>query len=167
MRQPVQVGRKTRESFARIKEVLKMPNLIEIQQNSYAWFLKEGIREMFNDISPIQDFTGNLVLEIIDYKLDEPKYSVPECRERDVTYNAPMRVKARLINKETGEVKEQEVFMGDFPLMTEKGTFIINGAERVVVSQLVRSPSVYYTEEIDTSGKKILGRRLSLTEVPG
>ncbi|MDD4145920.1 MAG: DNA-directed RNA polymerase subunit beta [Clostridia bacterium] len=157
MRQPVQVGRKTRESFARIKEVLKMPNLIEIQQNSYAWFLKEGIREMFNDISPIQDFTGNLVLEIIDYKLDEPKYSVPECRERDVTYNAPMRVKARLINKETGEVKEQEVFMGDFPLMTEKGTFIINGAERVVVSQLVRSPSVYYTEEIDTSGKKIFG----------
>lgn len=157
MRQPIQVGKKKRESFARIKEVLKMPNLIEIQQNSYHWFLRDGIREMFNDISPIQDFTGNLVLEIIDYKLEEPKYSVAECRERDVTYNAPMRVKARLINKETGEVKEQEVFMGDFPLMTEKGTFIINGAERVVVTQLVRSPSVYYTEEIDASGKKICG----------
>ncbi|MGI6588202.1 MAG: DNA-directed RNA polymerase subunit beta [Peptococcia bacterium] len=155
MRQPVQVGRTTRESFAQIKEVLKMPNLIEIQQNSYRWFLKEGIREMFEDISPIQDFTGNLVLEIIDYRLEEPKYSVEECKERDVTYDAPMRVKARLINKETGEVKEQEVFMGDFPLMTEKGTFIINGAERVVVSQLVRSPSVYYTAEIDTNGKKI------------
>jgi DNA-directed RNA polymerase subunit beta len=157
MRQPVQVGKKTRESFAQIKEVLKIPNLIEIQKNSYEWFLRDGIREMFKDISPIQDFTGNLVLEIIDYKLEEPKYSVAECRERDVTYNAPMRVKARLINKETGEVKEQEVFMGDFPLMTEKGTFIINGAERVVVSQLVRSPSVYYTEEIDASGKKICG----------
>ena len=157
MRQPVQVGKKTRESFARIKEVLMIPNLIEIQKNSYEWFLRDGIREMFKDISPIKDFTGNLVLEIADYKLEEPKYSVAECRERDVTYNAPMRVKARLINKETGEVKEQEVFMGDFPLMTEKGTFIINGAERVVVSQLVRSPSVYYTEEIDASGKKICG----------
>jgi len=157
MRQPVQVGKKRRESFAQIKEVLEMPDLIEIQQNSYDWFLRDGIREMFNDISPIQDFTGNLVLEIVDYKLDEPKYSVAECRERDVTYNAPMRVKARLINKETGEVKEQEVFMGDFPLMTEKGTFIINGAERVVVSQLVRSPSVYYTAEFDASGKRICG----------
>ena len=130
MRQPVQVGKKDERSFAQIKEVLKIPNLIEIQKNSYEWFLRDGIREMFKDISPIQDFTGNLVLEIIDYKLEEPKYSVAECRERDVTYNAPMRVKARLINKETGEVKEQEVFMGDFPLMTEKGTFIINGAER-------------------------------------
>jgi len=157
MRQPVRVGKRTRESFAQIREVLQIPNLIEIQRNSYNWFLREGIREMFRDISPIQDFTGNLVLEIVDYKLEEPKYSVAECQERDVTYNAPMRVKARLINKETGEVKEQEVFMGDFPLMTEKGTFIVNGAERVVVSQLVRSPSVYYTEEIDTSGKKICG----------
>jgi DNA-directed RNA polymerase subunit beta len=157
MRQSVQVGRTTRESFARIKEVLKMPNLIEIQQNSYQWFLVEGIKEMFEDISPIQDFTGNLVLEIIDYRLEEPKYSVEECKERDVTYDAPMRVKARLINKETGEVKEQEVFMGDFPLMTERGTFIINGAERVVVSQLVRSPSVYYKSEIDKNGKRICG----------
>lgn len=134
-----------------------MPNLIEIQQNSYRWFLNEGIKEMFRDISPIQDFTGNLVLEFIDYSLGEPKYSVEECKERDVTFSAPLRVKVRLINKETGEVKEQEVFMGDFPLMTEKGTFIINGAERVIVSQLVRSPGVYYTEQIDPSGKKIFG----------
>ena len=157
MRHPVQVGRRTRESFAEIKEVLKMPNLIEIQTNSYQWFLNEGIREMFRDISPIQDFTGNLVLEFVDYSLGEPKYSVEESKERDVTYAAPLKVKVRLINKETGEVKEQEVFMGDFPLMTEKGTFIINGAERVIVSQLVRSPGVYYAEEIDPSGKKIYG----------
>lgn len=157
MRHPVQAGKRTRWSFARIKEVLEIPNLIEIQQNSYQWFLKEGIKEMFRDISPIQDFTGNLVLEFIDYSLGDPKYSVDECKERDVTYAAPLRVKVRLINKETGEVKEQEVFMGDFPLMTEKGTFIINGAERVIVSQLVRSPGVYYTEQIDPSGKKVYG----------
>jgi DNA-directed RNA polymerase subunit beta len=134
-----------------------MPNLIEIQQNSYRWFLEEGLREMFRDISPIQDFTGNLVLEFIDYNLGDPKYEVEECKERDVTYAAPLRVKVRLINKETGEVKEQEVFMGDFPLMTDKGTFIINGAERVIVSQLVRSPGVYYNESIDPSGKKLFG----------
>ena len=157
MRHPVQVGKRTRLSFARIKEVLEMPNLIEIQQNSYRWFLNEGIKEMFRDISPIQDFTGNLVLEFIDYSLGEPKYQVEECKERDVTFSAPLRVKVRLINKETGEVKEQEVFMGDFPLMTEKGTFIINGAERVIVSQLVRSPGVYYTEQVDPSGKMIYG----------
>jgi len=132
-----------------------MPNLIEIQQNSYRWFLEEGLREMFQDISPIQDFTGNLILEFVDYTLGEPKYDVDECKERDVTYAAPLRLKVRLINKETGEVKEQEVFMGDFPLMTTKGTFIINGAERVVVSQLVRSPGVYYSETIDTSGKRL------------
>jgi len=132
-----------------------MPNLIEIQQNSYQWFLDEGIKEMLHDISPIQDFTGNLALEFVGYSLGEPKYSVDECRERDATYAAPLRVKARLINKETGEVKEQEVFMGDFPLMTNKGTFIINGAERVIVSQLVRSPGVYYKKEIDASGKNI------------
>jgi DNA-directed RNA polymerase subunit beta len=165
MRHPVQVGRRTRESFAEIKEVLKMPNLIEIQTNSYQWFLNEGIREMFRDISPIQDFTGNLVLEFVDYSLGEPKYSVEESKERDVTYAAPLKVKVRLINKETGEVKEQEVFMGDFPLMTEKGTFIINGAERVIVSQLVRSPGVYYAEEIDPSGKKIYGARLFLFRI--
>lgn len=157
MRHPVQVGKRSRISFANIKEVLEMPNLIEIQQNSYRWFLDEGIKEMFRDISPIQDFTGNLVLEFIDYSLGEPKYSVEECKERDVTYAKPLRVKVRLINKETGEVKEQEVFMGDFPQMTEKGTFIINGAERVIVSQLVRSPGVYYAEQLDPSGKKIYG----------
>ncbi|MGD9155446.1 MAG: DNA-directed RNA polymerase subunit beta, partial [Bacillota bacterium] len=132
-----------------------MPNLIEIQQKSYQWFLDEGLREMFHDISPIQDFTGNLVLEFIDYALGEPKYPVEECKERDATFAAPLRVKTRLINKETGEVKEQEVFMGDFPLMTEKGTFIINGAERVIVSQLVRSPGVYFGRTQDTTGKYI------------
>lgn len=152
---PVKVGKRDRWSYAKIQEVLEMPNLIEIQQNSYDWFLKEGLREMFYDISPIQDFTGNLILEFVDYTLGEPKYSVEDCKERDVTYAAPLRVKVRLINKETGEVKEQEVFMGDFPLMTEKGTFIINGAERVIVSQLVRSPGVYYAEQIDTSGKRL------------
>lgn len=123
--------------------MLELPNLIEIQTSSYQWFLDEGLREMFREISPIEDFSGNLSLEFIDYSLGEPKYTVEEAKERDVTYAAPLRVKVRLINKETGEVKEQDVFMGDFPLMTETGTFIINGAERVIVSQLVRSPSVY------------------------
>jgi DNA-directed RNA polymerase subunit beta len=151
---PVQVGRRTRWSYSKIDEVMSLPNLIEIQQDSYKWFLEEGLSEIFRDISPIQDFTGNLVLEFVDYKLEqEPKYSVEECKERDVTYAAPLKVRVRLINKETGEVKEQEVFMGDFPLMTENGTFIINGAERVIVSQLVRSPGVYYGETLDKSGK--------------
>jgi len=150
----VQYGRRTRRSYARINEVLEVPNLIEIQQQSYQKFLDEGLREIFQDISPISDFTGNLVLEFIDYSLGEPKYSVDESKERDVTYAAPLRVKVRLLNKETGEVKEQEVFMGDFPLMTETGTFIINGAERVIVSQLVRSPSVYYSTKVDKNGKK-------------
>jgi DNA-directed RNA polymerase subunit beta len=150
----VQFGRRKRRTYARINEVLGIPNLIEIQQKSYEWFLEEGLREMFQDISPIQDFTGNLVLEFIDYSLGEPKYSVDDSKERDVTYAAPLRVKVRLINKETGEVKEQEVFMGDFPIMTDTGTFIINGAERVIVSQLVRSPSVYYSTKVDKNGKK-------------
>ncbi|MBE3591277.1 MAG: DNA-directed RNA polymerase subunit beta [Firmicutes bacterium] len=151
----VEGQRRERRSFARIEEVLDLPNLIEVQLKSYEWFLKEGLQELFQDISPIQDFTGNLVLEFIDYTLGEPKYSVQECKERDVTYAAPLRVRVRLINKETGEVKEQEVFMGDFPLMTEQGTFIINGAERVVVSQLVRSPGVYYSEEVDSTGQRL------------
>jgi DNA-directed RNA polymerase subunit beta len=151
----LQAGKRQRRSFARIEEVLEMPNLIELQQNSYQWFLREGLQEMFRDISPIQDFTGNLVLEFIDYSLGEPKYAMDECKERDVTFAAPLRVRVRLINKETGEVKEQEVFMGDFPLMTPYGTFIINGAERVIVSQLVRSPGVYYSEQVDASGKKL------------
>ena len=150
----MQYGRRVRRSYSRIKEVLEVPNLIEIQKKSYQWFLETGLREMFQDISPITDFTGNLVLEFIDYSLGEPKYTVEDAKERDVTYAAPLRVKVRLINKETGEVKEQEVFMGDFPLMTETGTFIINGAERVIVSQLVRSPSVYFNTKVDKNGKK-------------
>ncbi|GGM35014.1 DNA-directed RNA polymerase subunit beta [Paraliobacillus quinghaiensis] len=153
--QLVQYGRhRQRRSYARISEVLELPNLIEIQTASYEWFLEEGLREMFKDISPIEDFAGNLSLEFVDYSLGEPKYPVGESKERDVTYNAPLRVKVRLLNNETGEVKEQEVFMGDFPLMTDTGTFVINGAERVIVSQLVRSPSVYYSEKIDKNGKR-------------
>lgn len=152
--QLVQYGRRTRRSYARINEVLEVPNLIEIQQKSYEKFLESDLLELFQDISPIQDFTGNLSLEFIDYSLGEPKYSVDDAKERDVTYAAPLRVKVRLFNKETGEVKEQEVFMGDFPLMTETGTFIINGAERVIVSQLVRSPSVYFSTKVDKNGKK-------------
>ena len=151
----IQYGKhRKRRSYARISEVLELPNLIEIQTASYQWFLEEGLKEMFDDISPIEDFTGNLSLEFIDYSLGEPKYPVEESKERDVTYSAPLRVKVRLINNQTGEVKEQEVFMGDFPLMTDTGTFIINGAERVIVSQLVRSPSVYYSEKMDKNGKK-------------
>lgn len=156
--QLVQYGQhRQRRSFARISEVLDLPNLIEIQTASYEWFLEEGLREMFKDISPIEDFTGNLSLEFVDYKLGEPKYSVDESKERDATYAAPLRVKVRLHNKETDEVKEQDVFMGDFPLMTETGTFIINGAERVIVSQLVRSPSVYFHDKTDKNGKKGFG----------
>ena len=154
---PVQVGKRTRMSFAKVKEVTDMPNLIEVQLDSYDWFLAEGLHEVFDDINPISNFTGNLVLEFVDYKLDMEniKYSVEECKERDATYAAPLKVSVRLQNRETGEIKEQEVFMGDFPLMTEQGTFIINGAERVIVSQLVRSPGVYYNESRDKSGKKL------------
>ncbi|QUG43515.1 DNA-directed RNA polymerase subunit beta [Psychrobacillus sp. INOP01] len=156
--QLVQYGQhRQRRSFARISEVLELPNLIEIQTASYEWFLEEGLREMFKDISPIEDFTGNLSLEFVDYSLNEPKYSVDESKERDATYAAPLRVKVRLHNKETDEVKEQDVFMGDFPLMTETGTFVINGAERVIVSQLVRSPSVYFHDKTDKNGKKGFG----------
>ena len=151
----IDAGTRKRRSYAQIDEVLDLPNLIEVQQTSYHWFLREGLQEMFNEISPIQDFTGNLVLEFIGYVLGEPKYSVDECKERDATYSVPLRVRVRLINKETGEVKEQEVFMGDFPRMTENGTFIINGAERVIVSQLVRSPGVYFNSQIDFSGKPL------------
>ena len=152
----VKLGNNTRMSFSRINEVLDMPNLIEVQKNSYNWFLEEGLKEVFRDVSAITDYTGNLVLNFIDYKLDEKaKYTVEQCKERDVTYAAPLRVRARLINKETGEIKESEVYMGDFPLMTESGTFIINGAERVIVSQLVRSPGVYYGMSYDKTGKKL------------
>ena len=152
----VKIGKRNRMSFSKIKEVLDMPDLIEIQKNSYKNFLEEGLREVLNDISPITDYSENLILEFVDYYIeDAPKYDVEECKERDVNFAAPLKVIVRLINKETGEMKEQEVFMGDFPLMTEKGTFIINGAERVIVSQLVRSPGVYYDYGIDKTGKKL------------
>ena len=154
MPKAVMLGRKERQTFSKINEVAEMPNLIQIQTKSYENFLKEGLREVFDDISPIQDYAGNLILEFIDYSLsDPPKYDQETCKERDATYAAPLKVKVRLITNNTGEVKEQEVFMGDFPLMTEKGTFIYNGAERVVVTQLVRSPGPYYEVEIDKSGK--------------
>ena len=152
---PVPVGKRTRYSYARIKEVMEMPHLLDIQRNSYQWFLDEGLEEIFHDISPITDFTDNLVLSFESFSLGEPKYALDECKERDVTLAAPLRVNVRLINRETGEIKEQEVFMGDFPLMTDTGTFIINGAERVIVSQLVRSPGAYYGETIDPTGKKL------------
>ncbi len=154
---PVQLGKNTRMTFSKINEVIDMPNLIEIQKDSYKWFVEEGLKEVFRDMSSITDYTGNFELSFIDYRLDEkPKYDVTECKARDTTYAAPLRVTARLLNKETGEIKESEVFMGDFPLMTESGTFVINGAERAVVSQLVRSPGVYYdvTSDIKT-GKKL------------
>ena len=150
MPKPIKVGRKERMTFSKINEVSEMPNLIDIQTKSYKWFLEEGLKEVFDDISPIRDYTNNLVLEFIDYSLSEPpKYEQEECKERDVTYAAPLKVRVRLVNNETGEVKEQEVFMGDFPLMTEKGTFIYNGAERVIVTQLVRSPGPYFSAETD------------------
>ena len=148
MPKPIKVGRKERMSFSKINEVSEMPNLIDIQTSSYKWFLEEGLKEVFEDISPIRDY--NLVLEFIDYSLsDPPKYEQEECKERDVTYAAPLKVKVRLTNNETGEVNDDEVFMGDFPLMTEKGTFIYNGAERVIVTQLVRSPGPYFSAETD------------------
>ncbi len=158
---PVKLGKNTRMSYGKINEVLEMPNLIEIQINSYKWFLDEGLKEVFHDVSPITDYNGNLVLDFIDYRLDkEPKYDIEECKERDATYAAPLRVKVRLINKESGEIKEQEIFMGDFPLMTPSGTFIINGAERVIVSQLVRAPSAYYSQEFDKLGKKLFSSQV-------
>ncbi len=154
---PVKNGKRTRMSFAKVNETATMPNLIEVQLDSYNWFLAEGLHEVFEDINPIQDYTGNLALEFVGYKLDKEniKYTVEQCKERDTTYAAPLKVKVRLRNNETGEIKEQEVFMGDFPLMTEQGTFVINGAERVIVSQLVRSPGVYYNYTIDKTGKKL------------
>ena len=156
MPQPVKIGKKTRMSYSKITEVAEMPHLLQIQNDSYKWFVEEGLKEVFEDISPIKDYAGNLVLEFVDYELSNvSKYEQEECKERDVTYAAPLRVRARLVNKETGEVKEQEVFMGDFPLMTEKGTFIYNGAERVVVTQLVRSPGPYYAVDVDKSNKSL------------
>ena len=154
---PTKLGKNERMSFSKIDEVIDMPNLIEVQKKSYKWFLDTGLKEVFQDVSGITDYTGNLVLDFVDYTLDvdNPNYSVTECKERDATYAAPLRVVARLLNKETGEIKESNVFMGDFPLMTSSGTFVINGAERVIVSQLVRSPGVYYKMEYDKTGKKL------------
>ena len=143
---PVKVGKGMRMSYSRQKEILEMPNLIEVQKDSYNWFLRKGLHEVFEDISPIEDYSGHLSLEFVDYQLceDEVKYTIDECKERDATYAAPMKVKVRLHNTETDEINEHTIFMGDFPLMTETGTFVINGAERVIVSQLVRSPGIYY-----------------------
>ncbi|MBR5411046.1 MAG: DNA-directed RNA polymerase subunit beta [Clostridia bacterium] len=153
---PVKVGRKTRLSFSKINEVMQMPNLIEVQKNSYQWFMDVGLREVLRDVDEITDYTGNLVLDFIDYRIDPtPKYTVKECKERDTTFSATLRVTARLLNKETGEIKINEIYMGDFPLMTDSGTFIINGAERVIISQLVRSPGVYYEMSRDKIGKKL------------
>lgn len=159
MFKPVPVGDRTRYSYARINEILAMPHLIDIQRKSYEWFVQKGLMEILHDISPIKDFAGNLELSFESFELGTPKYSVEECKERDESYSAPMNVKARLIfkDKEKGEIKESSIFMGDFPLMTDTGTFVINGAERVIVSQLVRSPGVYYSVTMDPSGKKIYG----------
>lgn len=152
----LRLGNNKRVCYSKIKEVMDIPNLIEVQKKSYEWFVKKGLKEVFRDVNQITDYTGDLVLEFIDYSLDEePKYSVEECKERDATYSAPLRVKVRLINRATGEVKEQDIFMGDFPLMTDTGTFVINGAERVIVSQLVRSPGIYYTRDYDKTGKEL------------
>ncbi len=156
MVKPTKLGNNIRYSFSKINEKLEMPNLIEVQKESYEWFLGEGMKEVLEDVSPLVDYTGNLFIEFVDYSIDKtPKYSVEECKERDVNYAAHLKVTVRLSNKETGEVKESEVFMGDFPLMTEQGTFVINGAERVVVSQIVRSPGIYYEAINDKSGKKL------------
>ena len=154
---PVNTGKGIRMSYSRQKEVLEMPNLIEVQKDSYQWFLKEGLKEVFADISPISDYSGHLSLDFIDFTLceDDVKYTIPECKERDATYAAPLKVKVRLYNKENGEINDHEIFMGDLPLMTETGTFVINGAERVIVSQLVRSPGIYYAISHDKVGKTL------------
>ena len=146
----------TRKTFSKIGDYIEMPNLIQVQKDSYNWFIEEGLGEVLKDISPIVDYSGNLVLEFLDYHMEEKtKYSIEEAKERDATYSSRLHVKVRLINRETGEIKEQEIFLGEFPLMTDSATFIINGAERVIVSQLVRSPSCYYASDFDKTGKKI------------
>ncbi|HWP98256.1 MAG TPA: DNA-directed RNA polymerase subunit beta [Syntrophomonadaceae bacterium] len=153
----VQYGAVERLSYAKIEEPIELPNLIQVQLSSYKWFLEKGLREALQEVFPISDFTGNLELDFIDYNLGDPKYSVPECKERDVSFQAPLKLRVRLTDKENGEIKESEVYMGDLPLMTEKGTFIINGAERVVVSQLVKSPGVYFSDRLDVAGNKLFG----------
>ena len=153
---PEKFGKTTRMTFSKINEVMQIPNLIEVQKDSYKWFLDKGLKEVFRDVAEITDFSGNLALSFVDYRMDDtPKYTVKECKERDTTYAAPLKVTARLLNKETGEIKENEIYMGDFPLMTESGTFVINGAERVIISQLVRSPSVYFDMTHDKTGKEL------------
>ena len=143
-------GKTLRKNYARHEEVMPLPDLLKIQRDSYKWFLETGLHEVFEDVASITDYAGNLELSFIDYTMDEtPKYDVEECKARDATYAAPLKVRVRLHNKETGEIKEQEIFMGDFPLMIPSGTFVINGAERVVVSQIVRSPGIYYGKEVD------------------
>ena len=161
---PIKSGKSSRMSYSRQKEVLQMPNLIEVQKDSYQWFLDEGLKEVFDDISPIADYSGHLSLEFVDFTLceDDVKYSIEECKERDATYAAPLKVRVRLHNKETDEINEHEIFMGDLPLMTSTGTFVINGAERVIVSQLVRSPGIYYAIAHDKLGKKLF----SCTVIP-
>jgi len=155
---PVKAGKSMRMSYSRQKEVLEMPNLIEVQKDSYQWFLDEGLKEVFDDISPIADYNGRLSLEFVDFALceDDVKYSIEECKERDATYAAPLKVRVRLHNKESEDISEHEIFMGDLPLMTKTGTFVINGAERVIVSQLVRSPGIYYDIQKDKYGKIFL-----------
>ena len=148
--------KRERYSFSKIEDAKELTHLISTQLDSYQWFLDEGLKEVFAEISPIEDFSENLVLEFVDYHLEDPQISVQACRDKDDTYSAPLQVKVRLINKETGEVKEQEVFMGDFPLMTDKGTFIINGAERVVVNQLIRSSGVYFDDERVKDGRRLI-----------
>lgn len=156
MVKPQTVGSKTRMSFSKINEAIDLPNLLEVQKDSFKWFMEEGLMEVLRDVSPITDYTGNLFIEFVDYSFDQqPKYPVEECKERDANYAAPLKVAVRLTNRLTGEVKQSDIFMGDFPIMTDTGTFVINGAERVIVSQIVRSPGIYYDSSIDKSGKKL------------
>ena len=149
-----------RITFSKTSNNYELADLLDIQKKSFEWFLLEGIKEVFEDLFPVESFTGNISLEFGEYSFDEPRYSIKECKDRQITYAAPLKVQTRLFNNETGEVKEQEIFLGDMPLMTEAGTFIINGAERVVVSQLVRSPSVYYSKEIDKNGKPVFASKV-------
>ena len=160
MFRPVQVGKKKRYTYARSQEVLKMPHLLDLQTKSYEWFCREGLKDVFADISPIEDSAHKWALHFGDYYFGQGKYNIEQCKAKDVNYSAPLYVKVRLENKETGELKEHDLFMGDFPVMTDTGTFIINGAERVIVSQLVRSPGVYYKKERDAFDKEIYSAQL-------
>ena len=154
-------AKRERRNYGKTKHTVELSNLLEIQKKSYEWFLTEGIKEVFDDIFPVESFTGNLSLEFGDYSFDEPRYSIKQCKERYSTYAAPLKVEARLFNAETGEVKEQEIYLGDMPVMTDSGSFIVNGAERVIVSQLVRSPSVYFGKEVDKkNGKVTIGSQI-------